>query len=196
MRLTVLLILFFQTIVKAKASFGSLTALPKFKKRCELVCFFYKNCAKSSHVEWRVLVVLLSLSIFQKLPDAQDLHVLKDFITTKNLRMMFSCLIKFWPHFIQFSWNKGFQRFMETTALGVSAETKDNALTGIEYMQKKQRTDASKVTNPWLMGIFCSKDMFLRVWELHTFLRTLAKLPVWKIEFKIQPSPRVGPGFK
>ena len=83
-------------------------------------------------------------------------------------------------------WNSGFQRLMESSALGVSAETKDDALNGNEYMQKKQRTDASKVTNPWLMGIFCSKDMFLRVWEMHTFLRTLAKLPVWKIEFKIQ----------
>jgi hypothetical protein len=55
---------------------------------------------------------------------------------------------------------------MESSALGVSAETKDDALTGNEYMQKKkQRTDASKVTNPWLMGIFTSKDMFLRVCE-------------------------------
>ena len=68
---------------------------------------------------------------------------------------------------------------MQSSALGDSAETKDNALTGNEYMQKKQRTDASKVTNPWLMGIFSSKYMFLRVRELHTFLHTLAKLPVW-----------------
>ena len=67
---------------------------------------------------------------------------------------------------------------MDSPALGVSAETKDDALTENEYMQKKLRIDASKVTNPWLMGIFCSKDMFLRVWEMHTFLRTLAKLPV------------------
>ena len=52
---------------------------------------------------------------------------------------------------------------METTALGVSAETKDDALTGNEYVPKKLRTDASKVTNPWLMGIFSSKYMFLRV---------------------------------
>jgi hypothetical protein len=52
---------------------------------------------------------------------------------------------------------------MDSSALAVSAETKDDALTENEYMQKKQRTDASKVTNPWLMGIFCSKDMFLRV---------------------------------
>ena len=52
---------------------------------------------------------------------------------------------------------------METTALGVSAETKDDALTGNEYMQKKQRIDASEVTNPWLMGIFSSKYMCLGV---------------------------------
>ncbi len=84
---------------------------------------------------------------------------------------------------------------MESSALGVSAETKDDALNGNEYMQKKQRTDASKVTNPWLMGIFCSKDMFLRVWEMHTFFRTLAKLPVWKIDFKIQTLPQVAPRF-
>ena len=45
--------------------------------------------------------------------------------------------------------NTGFQRLMETTALGVSAETKDDALTGNEYMPKKLRTDALKVTNPW-----------------------------------------------
>jgi len=32
MRLTALLILFFQAIVRAKASFGSLAALPNFKK--------------------------------------------------------------------------------------------------------------------------------------------------------------------
>ena len=52
---------------------------------------------------------------------------------------------------------------MESSALGVSAETKDDALNGNEYMQKKQRTDASEVTNPWLMAILCSKDMFVRV---------------------------------
>ena len=53
---------------------------------------------------------------------------------------------------------------MDSSALAVSAETKDDALTGNEYMQKKkQRTDASKVTNPWLMGIFSSKDMFVKV---------------------------------
>ena len=52
---------------------------------------------------------------------------------------------------------------MDSSALEVYVETKDDALTGNEYMQKKKRTDASKVTNPWLMGIFCSKDMFLRV---------------------------------
>ena len=60
-------------------------------------------------------------------------------------------------------WNLGYERFMQSSALGDSAENKDNALTGNEYMRKKQRTDASKVTNPWLMGIFCSKAMFLRV---------------------------------
>ena len=52
---------------------------------------------------------------------------------------------------------------MDFSALAVSAETKDDALTGNEYMPKKLMTDASKVTNPWLMGIFSSKYMFLRV---------------------------------
>jgi hypothetical protein len=85
---------------------------------------------------------------------------------------------------------------METTSLGVSAETKDNALTGNEYMQKKQRTDASKVTNPWLMGIFCSKDMFLRVCGLHSFLHTLAKLPVWWAVYIMQHLPVVNPWFE
>ena len=70
---------------------------------------------------------------------------------------------------------------MDSSALEVSAETKDDALTENEYMQKKQRIDASKVTNPWLMGIFCSKYMCLGLWGLHSFLHTLAKLPVWKI---------------
>jgi hypothetical protein len=52
---------------------------------------------------------------------------------------------------------------MDSPALAVSAETKDDALTENEYMQKKQRIDASMVTNPWLMGIFCSKYMSLEV---------------------------------
>jgi len=52
---------------------------------------------------------------------------------------------------------------MDSSALGVSAETKDDALTGNEYMHKKKRTDALKVTNPWLMGTYCSIEMFLRI---------------------------------
>ena len=52
---------------------------------------------------------------------------------------------------------------MDSPALEVYAETNNDAHTGNEYMHKKQRTDASEVTNPWLMGIFSSKDMFLRV---------------------------------
>jgi hypothetical protein len=40
MRLTVQLILFFQTIVKAKASFGSLAALPNSKKGVNLSVSF------------------------------------------------------------------------------------------------------------------------------------------------------------
>ena len=74
-------------------------------------------------------------------------------------------------------WNSGFQRLMESSALGVSAETKDDAPTRNEYIQKKQRTDASKVTNPWLMGIFCSKDMFEIVWGLHSFFTLLREAP-------------------
>jgi hypothetical protein len=49
---------------------------------------------------------------------------------------------------------------MASPALEVSAEINKDAHTGNECMNKKQRTDASEVTNPWLMGIFCSKDMF------------------------------------
>ncbi len=53
---------------------------------------------------------------------------------------------------------------MDSSALGVSAETKDDALPENEYVQKKkQRIDASEVTNPWLMGIFSSKYMCLGV---------------------------------
>ena len=48
---------------------------------------------------------------------------------------------------------------MDSPALEVYAETNDDALTGNENMQKKLRTDALEVTNPWLMVIFCSKDM-------------------------------------
>jgi len=66
-------------------------------------------------------------------------------------------------------WNTGFQRLMDSPALGVSAETNDDALTGNENMQKKQRTDALEVTNPWLMGILCSKVMWLGVWGFNTF---------------------------
>ena len=89
----------------------------------------------------------------------------------------------------------GFQRLMDSSPLEVSAETKDDALTRNEYIQKKQRTDASKVTNPWLMGIFCSKDKLWTVWEFHTFLRTLTKFPVWWIECNINTLRRVGVGF-
>ena len=69
-------------------------------------------------------------------------------------------------HLISFQsifWNLGFERFMHSSALGVSAETKDDALTENEYMPKILRIDASKVTNPWLMGIFSSKYMCLGV---------------------------------
>ena len=79
-------------------------------------------------------------------------------------------------------WNTGFQRLMDSSALEDSGETNNDAHTGNEYMQKKQRTDASEVTNPWLMRIFCSENMFDRVWGLHSFLHTLTKLSVWWIE--------------
>jgi hypothetical protein len=72
-----------------------------------------------------------------------------------------------------------FQRLMDSSAVGVSAETNDDALNVNENIQKKQRTVASEVTICWLMGIFCSKDMLLRVRELHSFLRTLSKLSLW-----------------
>ena len=52
---------------------------------------------------------------------------------------------------------------MASPALEVSAEINNDAHTGNEYMKKKQRTDASEVTNSLLMGIFCSKDKFERV---------------------------------
>ncbi len=52
---------------------------------------------------------------------------------------------------------------MESPALEVYTETNNGAHTGNEYMNKKQRTDASEVTNLFFMGIFCSKDMFDRV---------------------------------
>jgi hypothetical protein len=90
-------------------------------------------------------------------------------------------IFNFDKHLISFQsifWNLGFERLMHSSALEVSAESKDDALTGNEYMQKKQRTDASKVTNPWLMGLFSSKYMCFGVWELNSFLHTLAKLPV------------------
>ena len=83
-------------------------------------------------------------------------------------------------------WNTGFQRLMDSSALEVYAQTNNNAHTGYEYMLKKQRSDASEVTNLCLMGISCSKDMFVWVWELHTFLRTLVKLPVWWIKCNLQ----------
>ena len=50
---------------------------------------------------------------------------------------------------------------MDSTALEVSAEANNDAHTGNEYMHRKQIIDASKVTNPWLMRIFSSKDMFV-----------------------------------
>ena len=75
-------------------------------------------------------------------------------------------------------WITGFQRLMDSSALEVYSETNHNVQTGNEYTQRKLRTDASDVTNPWLMRIFISKDSFERVWALHTFLCTLAKLPV------------------
>ena len=42
---------------------------------------------------------------------------------------------------------------IHSSALGVSAD-KDDVLTENEYIQKKQMIEASKVTNPWLIGIF------------------------------------------
>ena len=68
---------------------------------------------------------------------------------------------------------------MDSVALEVFAETDNDAYTGYEYMQKKQRTDAAEVTNPWLMGIFCSKDVCVGVVRVAHFFRTLEKLPVW-----------------
>jgi hypothetical protein len=44
--------------------------------------------------------------------------------------------------------NTGFQRLMDSPALEVYAETNNEAHNGNECMQKKQRTDASEVTNP------------------------------------------------
>ena len=52
---------------------------------------------------------------------------------------------------------------MDSSALEDSAETNNDAHTGNEYMQKKQRTDASEVANLFFMGIFSSKVMFERV---------------------------------
>ena len=43
---------------------------------------------------------------------------------------------------------------MDSSAPEDSAESNNDALTGNEYMAKRQRTDASEVTNPWHMGIF------------------------------------------
>ena len=66
---------------------------------------------------------------------------------------------------------------MDSSALEDSAETNNDAHTGNEYMQKKQRTDASEVTNPWLMGICCWKDMCVGVVRLYTFLTHSRKAP-------------------
>ena len=90
-------------------------------------------------------------------------------------------------------WNTDFQRLMDSSALEIYAQTNNDAHTGDEYMQKKQRTDASEVTNLWLMGISCSKDIIFRVWELHTFSRTLAKLPVWWAVWMTHDLPVVAP---
>ena len=71
---------------------------------------------------------------------------------------------------------------MDSFALEVFAETNNDAYTGYENMNKKQRTDAADVTNPWLMGIFCSKDVCVGVVRVAYFLRTLEKLPVgWTV---------------
>jgi hypothetical protein len=52
---------------------------------------------------------------------------------------------------------------MDSSALEVYSETNHNVQTGNEYTQRKLRTDASEVTNPWLLRIFISKDSFERV---------------------------------
>ena len=108
-------------------------------------------------------MVLLGLSIFQKFLDAKDLHVLIDFYHDEGLKHH---IFNFDKHLISLQTIfsiLGFQRLMDSSALGISAETKDDALTENEYMPKKLRIDASKVTNPWSMGIFSSKYMCLGV---------------------------------
>ncbi len=50
---------------------------------------------------------------------------------------------------------------MDSRALEVNGETNNDAHTGNEYTQRKLKTGASEVTNPWLMRIFYSKDMFV-----------------------------------
>ena len=92
--------------------------------------------------------------------------------------------------------NTGFQRLMDSSAPEDSAESNNDAHNGNEYTQKKQRTNASEVTNPWLMGIFCSKDMFVRVWGFLSFLCTPAKLPVWLTMCMIQYLPVFTQCFK
>ena len=52
------------------------------------------------------------------------------FYHDEELKHDFFMFDKLLTSFHSIFWNKGFQRFMETTALGVSAETKDDALTG------------------------------------------------------------------
>jgi len=98
-------------------------------------------------------------------------------------------ICKFDKHLLSFQsifWNTGFQLLMDSYAFEVPAEIDNDSNTGNEYMKKKQRNDASEVTNPWFMGIFCSKDMFERVEGFTLFLRTREKLPVWWIVCKIQ----------
>ncbi len=74
---------------------------------------------------------------------------------------------------------------MDSPALEVSAETNRNAHTGNEYTQKKQRTEASEVTDSWLIRMFCWKVLCFGVVRVAHFLHTLAKLPVWWLECNI-----------
>ena len=85
---------------------------------------------------------------------------------------------------------------MDSPALEVSAETNHNAHTGNEYTQKKQRTEASEVTDSLLMGIFWWKVLCFGVVRVAHFLRTLAKLPVGWLECNIQILPLVSRWFK
>ncbi len=108
-------------------------------------------------------MVLLSLSIFQKFLDAQDLHVLIDFIEEEGFEHHIFNFDNYLISFQSIFWNLGFERLMQSSALGDSAETKDNALTGNEYMQKKTKDRRFQGNQSLAHGNICSKYMFLRV---------------------------------